>query len=100
MDDRVAPPLLPRSGGFGGGRPHFHAYRLPETSLDAEVNGRETKLHQALSSSAGHFAAQCLGVSSDENKQNTLLQTSAAQELLPCEELSEQFCEELSEQFW
>ena len=27
------------------------------TPLDAEVNGRETRLHQALSSSVGHFAA-------------------------------------------
>ena len=44
------------------------------TSPDAEANGRETKLHQALSSSAGHFAAQCLRVSSVTNE-HTLLQT-------------------------
>jgi hypothetical protein len=30
------------------------AYRLPGTSLDAQANGRETKLHQALFSAAGH----------------------------------------------
>jgi hypothetical protein len=44
------------------------AYRLPETSLDAEANGRETMLHQALSRSAGHFVAQRLRVSSCQNK--------------------------------
>ena len=35
-------------GGFGGGHPHFHPHTLPETSLDAEANGRETKLHQGI----------------------------------------------------
>jgi hypothetical protein len=40
-----------------------HAYRLSETLPDAEVNGRETDAYQALSSSAGHFAAQRLRVS-------------------------------------
>ena len=59
------------------------------TSLDAEANGWETMLHQALSSPAEHFVAQCLRVSSRENKK-MLLETPAAQELLPGGELSEQ----------
>jgi hypothetical protein len=45
------------------------------TSLDAEANGGETMLHQALSSPAGHFVAQCLRVSS---RNNVLLQTGGA----------------------
>jgi hypothetical protein len=41
----------------------FHpAYRLPETSLDAEANGRETKFYQVLSGSLRRFAWQRLRV--------------------------------------
>jgi hypothetical protein len=64
--------------------PRKTAMRTPP---DAEANGWETKLHQALSSSAGHFGAQCMRVSSCDN--DVLLQTPAAQELLPGGELSE-----------
>ena len=40
----------------------------PRTSLDAEANGRKTKPDQALSGSAGHFAAQCPPVLSGDNE--------------------------------
>jgi hypothetical protein len=56
--------LAPRGyayGGFGGGHLHFHPHtgcRKRHSTL--RVNGRET---HALSSSAGHFAAQRLRVS-------------------------------------
>jgi hypothetical protein len=77
--------------GFRGRTPALPpACRRPETALDAEANDRETKLHQALPSSAGNFAAQYLRVSSGENNPNTLLKTPAAQDLLPGGELSEQ----------
>ena len=68
---------------------HPLARRLPETLFDAEVNGQETRLHQALSRSAGHFAARCARVSS-ERTTNTLLWTPAAQDFLRGGELSEQ----------
>jgi hypothetical protein len=49
------------------------------TSLDAEANGWETMLHQALSSPSGHFVAPGLHVSS---RNNVPLQTLVALESL------------------
>jgi hypothetical protein len=49
-------PAAHRAGHRGNG-PH-------RTSVDAEANGRKTRPYQALSSLAGHFAAQRLRVSS------------------------------------
>jgi hypothetical protein len=49
------------------------------TSLHTQANNRETNLHQALSSSAGHFGTQYLGVSSRANGGAAL--DPAAQEL-------------------
>ncbi len=71
-----------------GSWPSFRVGEVLRTSLDAEANGRETMLHQALSSSAGHFVAQRLRVSCMMT--DVLFQTPAAQELLPGGELSEQ----------
>jgi hypothetical protein len=52
----------------------------PGRDFDAEADGRETMPHQALSGRAEHFVVERLRVSSGENM---LLQTPAAQELLP-----------------
>jgi len=62
--------------------------RSLRTSLDAEANGRETMLHQALSIQldiSSRSACVYRLVITD-----VLLQTPAAQELLPGGELSEQ----------
>ena len=69
----------------------WYAETLPvsgRTSLDAEANGRETMLHQALSirlDISSRSACVYRLVITD-----VLLQTPAAQELLPGGELSEQ----------
>ncbi len=85
--------LLPYSldrAGLAGTPALPPAYRPPETSLDAEANGRVTRLHQALSSPAGHFAAQCPRVSCDENKQIRCSRPRQRRNYCPGEELSEQ----------
>jgi len=51
----IRPGLMAQQGGVIFLRtPRETVMRTPP---DAEVNGRETRFHQALSSSAGHFAA-------------------------------------------
>ena len=56
------------SGGPAAHRAGHPGNGPRRTSLDAEANGRKTKPDQALSGSAGHFAAQRLRVLSGGNQ--------------------------------
>ncbi len=56
------------AGGHAAHRADHRGNGPPRTSLDVEANGRKTKPDQALSGSAGHFAAQCLRVLSGDNE--------------------------------